>query len=207
MEPFVRLTAAAAPLDLANVDTERILPARFLRKPRSAGYAQFLFHDLRFDADGKERPDFVLNQPAYRGARILVAGDNFGCGSSREGAVWALFDYGIRAIVAPSFGDIFAENCSKNGCLAIVLPRDAAAAIRTILHGRPGSEMTVDLASQTIIGPDGAAHSFTIDPFRKECLLKGLDEIGITLEHAAAIAAFEARHQTEYSWLTARPGP
>ena len=207
MEPFTTLTAVAVPIDLANVDTDRIIPARFLRQPRKPGYEQFLFHDVRFDEAGAERPEFILNQPPYRPARIVVAADNFACGSSREAAVWALVAYGFRAFIAPSFGDIFAQNCGKNGALAVTLPRETAARLRAQLHARPGAEVTVDLPGQTVIGPDGARHAFEVDGFVKECLLLGHDELSLTLSHADAIAAFEARHRDAMPWLAADGGP
>ena len=149
MEAFTTLTATAAPLDLPNIDTDRIIPARFLRKGQDApGYDRYFFHDVRFDATGAEKAEFVLNQPAYRGARILVTAENFGCGSSREAAVWAHMAYGVRSVIGPSFGDIFYNNCSKNGLLAVVLPAATCAAIRAQLHARPGASLTVDLATQ-----------------------------------------------------------
>jgi len=205
VEPFTTLTAVAAPMDLANVDTDRIIPARFLRKPRGAELGRCLFHDVRFDEDGAERPDFALNHVPYREARILVAAENFACGSSREAAVWALVAFGFRAFVAPSFGDIFAQNCGKNGALAVVLPAETVAGLRRQLHERPGATMTVDLPAQTVTGPDGARHAFPVDAFLKECLLRGQDEIALTLSHAAAIEAFEARQREAMPWL--RPGP
>jgi 3-isopropylmalate/(R)-2-methylmalate dehydratase small subunit len=201
MEPFVRLGAVAAPMELPNIDTDRIIPARFLRRPREAGYGPLLFHDVRFAADGSERPDFVLNQPAYRDARILVTAENFGCGSSREMAVWALMDYGIRAVIGPSFGDIFFENCFKNGVLAVVLPAGAAAGLRRALADRPGATLTVDLEPQTITGPEGSSLRFEVDAFRKHGLLTGQDELALTLEHLPAIEAFEARRRGEMPWL------
>ena len=191
MESFTTLTARAVPLDLVNVDTDRIIPARFLRQPRAAGYEKFLFHDLR-EAD----PAFVLDRPEYRDARILVAAENFGCGSSREGAVWALAGAGFRAWIAPSFGDIFFENSFKNGILAIVLPHERVAAIRELLHRDPASELTIDLVAQTVRLPDGTKEGFDVDPFRKECLLAGIDEIALTLRYESAIAAYE-RHQRD----------
>jgi 3-isopropylmalate/(R)-2-methylmalate dehydratase small subunit len=206
MEAFTTLTAVAVPIDLANVDTDRIIPARFLRHPRGPGYERFLFHDVRFDADGAERPEFILNQAAYRPARILVAAENFACGSSREAAVWALVAYGFRAFIAPSFGDIFAQNSGKNGALAIRVPRETAARLRAQLHERPGSSMTVDLQSETVTGPDGAVHAFEVDGFLKECLLRGQDEIALTLGYESAIAAFEERHWREMPWLLMDPG-
>jgi 3-isopropylmalate/(R)-2-methylmalate dehydratase small subunit len=197
LEPFKRLTAVAAPMDLPNVDTDRIVPARFLRKPRSAGYGNFLFHDVRFDTEGRERAEFVLNQPAYRRAQILVAADNFGCGSSREGAVWALAGYGFRCVIAPSFGDIFFENCAKNGVLAVILPAETCASLRRQLHEGPGGTMTVDLEEQSVAAANGTLHRFTIDAFRKQALLTGQDEIALTLSYEKEIAAFEARRADE----------
>lgn len=197
MQPFTRLTAVAAPMDLPNVDTDRIIPARFLRKPKSAGYGQFLFHDVRFDAEARERPEFVLNRPAYRRAQILVAAENFGCGSSREMAVWALAGWGLRCVIAPSFGDIFFENCAKNGVLAVILPAETCAALRRQLHEGPGGTMTVDLEEQSVAAANGTLHRFTIDPFRKQALLTGQDEIALTLGYDKEIAAFEARRADE----------
>ncbi len=191
MEPFTTLKARAVPLDLVNVDTDRIIPARFLRQPRAAGYEKFLFHDLR-EAD----PAFVLDRPEYCDAKILVAAENFGCGSSREGAVWALAGAGFRAWIAPSFGDIFFENSFKNGVLAIVLAHERVAALREMLHRDPAGELTIDLVAQTVRLPDGTTEGFDVDPFRKECLLAGIDEIALTLRYEDAIAAYE-RHQRE----------
>jgi 3-isopropylmalate/(R)-2-methylmalate dehydratase small subunit len=201
MEPFTRLTAVAAPLDLPNIDTDRIIPARFLRQPKHPGYGRFLFHDLRFDDDGRARPDFVLNQPAYRTARILVVAENFGCGSSREMAVWALEAYGIRAVIAPSLGDIFHQNCFKNGLLPVILPAPVVGALRRQLHGRPGATLVVDLEAQTVTAPDGTEHRFEIDPFCRQMLLTGQDEIALTLDHESRIAAFEAALPQAMPWL------
>lgn len=202
MEPFTRVTAVAAPIDLPNVDTDRVIPARFLRKPQgSAGYDRYLFHDVRFAADGGERPEFILNQAPYREAKILVAAENFGCGSSREAAVWALAANGFRAVIAPALGDIFHQNCFKNGVLPILLPAETTTAMRHQLHERPGATMTVDLEAETVTGPDGAGHRFTIDPFRRKCLLEGLDELGLTKSYEKDIAAFESRHGNEFSWI------
>jgi len=200
MQPFTTLTAAAVPMDLPNIDTDRVIPARFLLKPREAGYQRFFFHDVRFNADGSENGDFILNQAPYRQAKILVTAENFGCGSSREGAVWALMDHGIRCVVGPSFGDIFFENCFKNGVLALVLP--AAASIRRQLQERPGAEISVDLERQTLTAPDGTAHRFDVDPFRKQALLRGQDEIALTMEYEQAIVAHESRRAAEMPWLT-----
>jgi 3-isopropylmalate/(R)-2-methylmalate dehydratase small subunit len=201
VEPFTRVEAVAAPMDLANVDTDRIIPARFLRKSQDEGYGDYFFRDVRLRADGSANPDFVLNQPPYRDAKILVTAENFGCGSSREGAVWALAGWGIRAVIGPSFGDIFFQNCAKNGVLAVVLPAEAAATLRRQLHERPGSAMSVDLPSQTVTGPDGATYHFDVDGFRKQCLLRGQDEIALTSGYEPAIAAFEARARDAMSWL------
>ena len=201
MEPFARLTAVAAPMDLPNIDTDRVIPARFLRKPREAGFGPLLFHDVRFDAAGAPKPEFVLNHPAYREAKILVTAENFGCGSSREMAVWALMDYGLRVVIGPSFGDIFFENCFKNGALAVVLPGDVAAGLRRALAERPGATLTVDLESQTITGPGGEAIRFEIDAFRKHGLLTGQDEVEMTLARLPAIEVFEARRRVEMPWL------
>jgi 3-isopropylmalate/(R)-2-methylmalate dehydratase small subunit len=202
MQPFTRFTAIAAPIDRPNVDTDQIIPARFLRKPRETpAYATFLFHDVRFHADGTENPEFVLNRPAFRSAAILVVADNFGCGSSREMAVWALAACGIRAVVAPSLGDIFHQNCLKNGLLPVILSAPVVADLRAQLHARPGGAMTVDLEAQTVTAPSGVVHRFEIDPFRKEMLLTGRDEIALTLDHERTIAAFEARHAVEVPWL------
>lgn len=201
MEPFTTLTAVAVPIDLPNVDTDRIIPARFLRRAPGPGYERLLFHDVRFHDDGSERPEFILNQAPFRPARILVAAQNFACGSSREAAVWALGAYGFRAFIAPSFGDIFAQNCGKNGALAIVLPAEIAARLRAELHERTGSQMTVDLGSQTVTGPDGTTYTFEVDAFLKECLMRGQNEIALTLSYEPAIAAFEKRHRREMPWL------
>ncbi len=202
MEPFTTLTGVAAPIDLPNIDTDRIIPARFLRKPRETpGYDRFLFHDVRFNPDGSEKPDFVLNRPPYRTAKILVTALNFGCGSSREMAPWVLLAYGIRSVIAPSLGDIFHQNCFKNGLLPVILPADATDAMRRQLHERPGATMTVDLPSQTVTAPDGTQHRFSIDPFRKQCLLTGQDEIALTLGHEAEIRAFEERHAVAMPWI------
>lgn len=193
MERFATLTAVAAPIDAPNVDTDRIIPARFLRYPRSVGYERFLFHD--------EGAAFVLREPAYREARILVVADNFGCGSSREGAVWAIAGAGVRALVGPSFGDIFAGNCARNGVLAATLAPEVVTDLRRRLRARPGATMTVDLPAQTVTGPDGAVHRFEIDPYRKTMLEEGLDDIGLTERHEPAIAAYERRRREETPWL------
>lgn len=194
MDPFVTLTAPAVPLDIANIDTDQLLPARFLKKPRSAGYGNFLFHDER-------KPGFPLDDPAYAGAAVLVTDRNFGCGSSREGAVYALVDAGFRCVVAPSFGDIFAANAAKNGLLTVTLPEETVAALRRRLQETPGAAVTVDLPAQTLAGPDGGALPFAIDPFRKECLVEGLDDVALTLRHQDAIDAFDRADAAARPWL------
>ena len=201
MEPFKTLSATAVAMDYSNIDTDRIVPARFLHNARSVGYGKFLFHDVRFDGEGREIADFVLNQEPTRDARILVAAENFGCGSSREAAVWALAGYGIRTVIASSFGDIFFENSFKNGLLTVILPEAELARLREAVHARPGAEVAVDLVKQTVTGPDGVDYRFDIDPFKKECLLSGQDEIGLTLAREADIVAFEQRQRIEMPWL------
>jgi 3-isopropylmalate/(R)-2-methylmalate dehydratase small subunit len=197
MEPFTTLRATAMPFIGVNVDTDQILPARFLSKPRSGGFAQYLFHDLRFAGDGSENPAFVLNQPRFRDSRILVGEDNFACGSSRENAVWAICDYGFRAAIAPSFGDIFYNNSLKNGFLPITLPGPVVAAmIRALLDG-PATSIGIDLPAQTVTGPDGGVHRFEIAAFPKHCLVNGIDELDYTLTHLAAIDAYEQERGLE----------
>lgn len=200
MTPFTTLTSVAAPLPLANVDTDQIIPKQFLATVERTGLGKGLFYDLRFDLEGRENLDFVLNQPAYQGARVLIAGDNFGCGSSREHAPWALIDFGLRCVIAPSFADIFYNNCFNNGLLPIVLPEAAVA--RLSEEARGGNHVfTIDLPSQTVTSPSGAVFSFEIDPGRKEKLLRGLDDIGVTLTRTASIDAFEARRALEAPWM------
>ncbi len=201
MNPFTKFTAVAVPLDMANIDTDKIVPARFLRKARGADYGKYLFHDIRYRADGSDDPGFILNQAPYRNAQILVAGDNFGCGSSRESAVWVLTDYGIRAVIAPSFGDIHYGNALQNGLLPVRLPDESVKTLQRQLHERPGAQITVDLESQTVTGPDGAAYPFDIDPNSKEKLLKGLDDIGLVMQNIEAIEIFEKRYHGEMPWL------
>jgi 3-isopropylmalate/(R)-2-methylmalate dehydratase small subunit len=191
MEPFTSIEATAVPMAQSHVDTDQILPARFLHKPRRDGFGQYLFHDLRFGADGAENAGFLLNHPPHRGARILVAAQNFGCGSSRENAVWALYDYGFRVVIAPSFGDIFRSNSLKNGLLPVVLPPDVIDGLLESLAAIPGSSLHVDLALQTVTAPDGARHAFDVDPFAKHCLLNGVDELDYTLSRMDEILAFE----------------
>jgi len=187
MEPFVRLDAVALPIARPNVDTDQIVPARYLQKPRSDNFGDYLFRDVRED------PAFVFNQETYRGARIVVAERNFGCGSSREHAVWALYDHGFRAAIAPSFGDIFASNAQKNGFLTIVLPEATVATLLAQLAARPGARIAVDLPAQVVRGPDGVQYGFEVDAFAKHCLVEGLDEISYTLTLLPAIEGYESR--------------
>ena len=199
MDPFKALDAVAVPIARANVDTDQIIPSRFLQKPRSDDFGAYLFRDLRFRADGTKSGAFILDQPAYRPSRIVVAERNFGCGSSREQAVWALFDHGIRAAIAPSFGDIFATNATKNGLLPIVLPEATVLGMIAALERMPGAHVRVDLVSQTVVGPDGAPHRFAVDPFVKQCLLEGLDEIAYTLTLLDRIERFEADYARDHA--------
>jgi 3-isopropylmalate/(R)-2-methylmalate dehydratase small subunit len=191
MKPFEPLNSIAVPILQANLDTDQILPARYLQKPRSDDFGQYLFRDLRLRKDGSEVPGFVLNRPPYRQAKIMVGRQNFGCGSSREHAVWALHDYGFRAVIAPSFGDIFFSNSLKNGLLPIVLPAAVVDGLLDAIAAQQGAHVQVDLESQTVVGPDGAAHPFAIDPFAKHCLINGLDELDYTLSQMQHILEFE----------------
>jgi 3-isopropylmalate/(R)-2-methylmalate dehydratase small subunit len=195
MEPIGRLVAHAVPIDRPNVDTDQILPARYLQKPRSAPFGDYLFRDLRFDADGGEKPDFVLNHPVWREAKIVVAEDNFACGSSREHAVWALYDYGVRVVIAPSLGDIFSSNAAKNGLLTVVLPGEVVKGMIAALKAEPDLEIAVDLQDQTVSLPNGPVHRFDIDPYRKHLLANGLDELGFTLSQVDRIQAFEKTYR------------
>jgi 3-isopropylmalate/(R)-2-methylmalate dehydratase small subunit len=201
VKPFTKLTAVAAPFDIANLDTDKIIPARFLRKPRLPGYDPYLFHEMRFDAAEHERPEFILNQAAFRGAGILVAGANFGCGSSREGAAYAMLDYGIRCVIAPSFGDIHYANELQNGMLPVILPEETCRKLRGQLHERPGARLTVDLEAQIVTDPDGAAYPFEIDPIYRERLLKGFDDVDLVLQYQPEIEGFEKHHYGELPWL------
>jgi len=200
MESFTTLEAPAVPIDQPNLDTDQIIPARFLGRPRES-QAGHLFNDLRYDAQGKERPDFIMNKKGYEGAQIVVAERNFACGSSRETAVTVMVDNGLKAFVAPSFGDIFFNNCFQNGALPIRLAAARVAEIRAQLHAKPGAMVRIDLPSQTMVGPDGKTDRFEIDSFRKDCLLKGVDEVNLTLGYEKEIAAFEGRQHQEMSWL------
>jgi len=201
MEPFRKHTGKVAPLYRANVDTDQIIPKQFLKRIEKTGFGEFLFNDWRRSASGEPEPSFVLNQPQYSGASILVAAKNFGCGSSREHAVWALADYGFRAVLAPSFADIFANNCVKNGVLTVALTEEEAAEIahKTELSGY---QLTIDLESCTVEDQDGFQAKFKIDEFTRHCLLEGLDDIGLTLQHESAISRFESKHPTPSAWKT-----
>jgi 3-isopropylmalate/(R)-2-methylmalate dehydratase small subunit len=203
MDRFTRLTATACPLHVANLNTDQIIPARFLKRPRSAGYGGALLHDLRFDAEGHERPDFPLNRPAWRGAKVIVAARNFGCGSSREGAVYALCDYGIRCVIAPSFGDIFSGNAVQNGLLTAIVSDAEAAEIMAALDQTPELPLTVDLEQQTIVCGN-RSYAFTIDPVRRVRLLNGLDDIALTESYRDRISAFKDRDRTRRPWAIPR---
>ncbi len=197
MRRFSGITAVAAPFAPANIDTDQIIPARYLQKPRDGTLGRYLFHDLRFAPDGAPDPAFVLNRPAYRDARVLVAAENFGCGSSRENAVWALQDYGFQAAIAPSFGDIFRNNSLKNGLLPVVLPGEVVGWLLARLEEEPGATIAIDLAQERVTLPDGTAHRFEIDPFARHCLLNGIDELAFTLAQIAEVEAFERRYGRE----------
>lgn len=203
MQPFTVLAAVAAPLEIASVDTGMILPGRYMRRHRRPGhdYGEAFLHDLRFDASGQPRNDFVLNDPAYRSAKILVTGRDFGCGSSREGAAFAVMDFGLRALVGPSFGEIFQVNCIQNGILAITLPQAAIDDLWRQLRERPGALITVDLPNQSLIAPDRSVHAFDISPLRKDRLIRGIDDIDVTLEYRDAIESFEAGRRAAFPWL------
>ena len=201
MEKFLTLTGIAAPLPLINVDTDMIIPKQFLKTIKRSGLGKNLFDEMRYDDNGNEREDFVLNQPAYRHAEIIVAGDNFGCGSSREHAPWALLDFGIRCVISTSFADIFFNNCFKNGILPVVLPQEAIDELMEDARKGSNARITVDLESQTVTSSDGNTFHFEVDPFKKHCLLNGLDDIGLTLEKASAIDTFEAKAETLRPWV------
>jgi 3-isopropylmalate/(R)-2-methylmalate dehydratase small subunit len=207
MRPFTVLTAVAAPLEIAKIDTGMILPGRFMRRHRRPGhdYSDAFLYDLRFDEGGRSLSDFVLNTPAYRDAKILVTGSDFGCGSSREGAAYAVMDYGLRALVGPSFGEIFQVNCLQNGILVVTLSEALIHDIWQQLRQRPGSEMTIDLPNQVLTAPDGTTHSFEISPLRRDRLVRGIDDIDVTLEYRDAIERFETNRRATLPWLpTAR---
>ena len=194
MQPFTTLDAKAAPLDIANLDTDQIIPKQFLKRIERTGYGQFAFFDWRYDENGRERPEFELNRPEFAGAKVLLAGRNFGCGSSREHAAWALADYGLEAVIAPSFGDIFRTNAGNNGLLAIVLPADEVERLMESVDLDTGSELTVDLERLVVVSPDGREVPFEFDEATRQRLLHGLDDIALTLRHEDEITAYEAAH-------------
>ena len=198
MEKFITLTSLAAPLDRSNVDTDQIIPKQFLKRIERTGYGDFLFFDWR------KAPDFELNDPRYKGARILVAGKNFGCGSSREHAAWALHDYGFRCVIAPAFADIFHSNAGKNGILLVTLPEEQVQTLLQRAANRDSYQLSVSLEENTIEDSEGLKIAFAIDPFRRECLLDGLDDIGLTLRHEAELDAYESKHDAEF-WLAPKP--
>jgi len=201
MQPFTTLTGIAAPLPMANVDTDKIIPARFLKSISRSGFGKNLFANMRYREDGSENPDFVLNRPPYRDAEILIAHENFGCGSSREHAPWALLDFGIRCVIAPDFADIFHNNCFKNGILPVRLPREVCDKLMDDARLGANARVTVDLERQVVVRPNGEEIPFEVDAFRKHLLLNGLDDIGQTLQHASAIDAFEAKRKAAQPWL------
>ena len=201
MEKFTKLRAVAAPLPMVNVDTDKIIPKQFLKTIKRTGLSKGLFYEMRFDEAGQPKAGFVLDQPAYREAKILVAGANFGCGSSREHAPWALLDFGIRCVIAPSFADIFYNNCFKNGILPIGLPQEDVDKLTEYAERGANATVTVDLERQSITGPDGGEIRFEVDAFKKHCLLNGLDDIGLTMEKAASIDSFEAQAAEARPWV------
>ena len=201
MDKFDKLTGIAAPMPMVNIDTDMIIPKQFLKTIKRSGLGVNLFEEMRYDREGNENPDFVLNKPQYREAEVLVAGDNFGCGSSREHAPWAIKDFGIRCVIAPSFADIFYNNCFKNGILPIVLPQEAVDVLMKDAEKGSNARMIVDLEAQTVASSDGEVFGFEIDGFKKHCLLEGLDDIGLTMEKAAAIDSFEAKAAQARPWV------
>ena len=203
MEAFTHFEALAIPVDIANCDTDQLIPARFLRYlPEDGGYDRYLFHDLRFNEDGSEKPEFIYNRTLFRDGKIIVADHNWGCGSSREGAVYALAANGIRAVIAPSFGDIHFNNCMKFGVLPVVLAAAVCDAMRAALHANPGARIAVDLEAQTVRDPDGQSHSFELDSFDRYRMLNGLDDIGVTEQYQGDIEAYESTHFQEYDWMS-----
>jgi len=201
MQKFDKLTGVAAPLNILNIDTDMIIPKQFLKTIKRSGLGKNLFDEMRYGADGSEKADFVLNKEPYRAAEILVAGDNFGCGSSREHAPWALLDFGVRCVISTSFADIFYNNCFKNGILPIVVSVDDRDALMADAADTENPELSIDLTNQTIRRPNGGTVSFDIDPFRKKCLLEGLDDIGLTMEKGGDIDRFEENREKEMPWL------
>ena len=200
MDNFTTLTGVAAPMPLVNIDTDMIIPKQFLKTIKRTGLGKSLFYEMRYTQDGKEQPEFVLNKQAYRKAQILVAGDNFGCGSSREHAPWALLDFGIRCVISTSFADIFYNNCFKNGILPVVLPQEAVDHLMDDARKGENARIAIDLAAQTVTAADGTVFAFEVDAFKKHCLLNGLDDIGLTMEKASSIDAYEAKNATLRPW-------
>ncbi len=203
MQKFTQLTGVAAPMPEINIDTDRIIPKNYLKTIKRTGLGTALFAEMRYDDKGKENPDFILNKPAYRASEIIVAGDNFGCGSSREHAPWALLDYGIRCVISTSFADIFFNNCFKNGILPIKLPQEDVDKLMKDAENGANAKLTVDLEKQEIHRPDGGVIKFDIDPFRKHCLLNGLDDVGLTLQHEKQISDYEQKLSADKPWLAA----
>ncbi|MSP88899.1 MAG: 3-isopropylmalate dehydratase small subunit [Alphaproteobacteria bacterium] len=203
MQKFTKLSGVAAPMPNINIDTDAIIPKQFLKTIKRTGLGTALFNDLRYNPDGTEKPDFVLNKPAYRKAQVLVAGDNFGCGSSREHAPWALLDFGIRCVISTSFADIFYNNCFKNGILPIKLPKAQVDLLMDDANRGSNAIVAIDLEKQEITGPDGGTIKFEIDPFRKHCLINGLDDVGLTLQKDAKIKAFEDKRKLSQPWAGA----
>jgi 3-isopropylmalate/(R)-2-methylmalate dehydratase small subunit len=201
MDKFTTLTGIAAPMPLVNIDTDMLIPKQFLKTIKRSGLGVNLFDEMRYNQDGSEKPDFVLNQPAWRNAQIIVAGDNFGCGSSREHAPWALLDFGIRCVISTSFADIFYNNCFKNGILPIVMPPEVVEVLMADAQKGANARMSVDLESQTVTTSDGQVFGFQVDAFRKHCLLNGLDDIGLSLEKVASIDSYEAKAETLRPWV------
>ena len=207
VEPFVRFEAIAVPMEGRNLDTNQLCPTRFNKFPiGDPDYPRILFHNQRFGTDGTEIVDFILNREPFRRAGIMVGDENFGCGSSRESAVYALLAFGIRSVLAPGFGDIFHANCTKNGLLPVVLTKEVCERIRAALHARPGARLTVDLETLVVLGPEGESHPFDVHPTVRRCLLEGLDDIDLTMQHGRAIEAFEERHHRQLPWVFRNTG-
>lgn len=201
MDKFTTITGIAAPMPMINIDTDMIIPKQFLKTIKRSGLGVNLFDEMRYDDEGNELPDFVLNKPQYRDAEVLVAGDNFGCGSSREHAPWAIKDFGIRCVIAPSFADIFFNNCFKNGILPIVLPQEVVDVLMKDAEKGANARMTIDLEAQTVTTSDGESFAFEVDSFKKHCLLEGLDDIGLTMEKVSSIDTYESRNAMERPWV------
>ncbi|PLC49848.1 3-isopropylmalate dehydratase small subunit [Pollutimonas subterranea] len=203
MQPFVCVKGIAAAIEGSNIDTDQIIPGRFLKANRAKGYGSFLFHDLRYGPDGATNPAFILNREPFNQASVLITDDNFGCGSSREGAVYALQDFGVRALIGPSFGDIFYNNCLKNGIVPVRLDPSLVHRLREMLVDNPGESVEVDLSELRIVFPDGSGHAFDMDPFWRTCMLKGVDDLELSLSHTEQIASFIDKYETVYPWTRA----